>query len=428
MDDRSLKKSNEAIRKKQVKQRTAGEKELMRAQLLAQGVIICIVIGLFAVAVVYRTKYAIAIESYAQDDSIDNNLYGTDSGMFTNDEPTEATAEAGTLATSTEAATIATITATPTEEPKINTTIKLSFIGDCMLATYGGEDYEGSLNWYADNYPTTYFFDEVRTIFEADDFTIANCENVFTDEDLPQREKPWKRVFWFRSKKKNARIFADNSIEAVTIANNHLYDYSDEGAEDTREALNEAGVLWGEDENIIYLEKDGYRLAVICISTCGMKGGGGNLEEARSKLQYLKEAQEHSDFQIVYYHGGTEKSYKIEDWCVEMAKEYIDEGADLILGAHPHVLQPLGEYNGVDIAYSLGNFCYGGHNAPKNRTIIYQYTIEVVDDEVASKTYNIIPCYVYTRSTNNWQPDIIEDEDQINRVLLFMKAERSDPD
>ena len=227
--------------------------------------------------------------------------------------------------------------------------------------------------------------------------------------------------------KKNARIFADNSIEAVTIANNHLYDYSDEGAEDTKEALGEAGVLWGEDENIIYLEKDGYRLAVICISTCGMTGGGGNLEEARSKLQYLKAAQEHSDFQIVYYHGGTEKSYIVEDWCVQMAKEYIDEGADLLLGAHPHVLQPLGEYNGVDIAYSLGNFCYGGHNAPMNRTMIYQYTIEVVDEEVASKSYNIIPCYVYTGSANNWQPDIIEDEDQINRVLSFMKAELSDP-
>lgn len=400
----------------------------MKGNRLAHGVIICIVIALFAAAVVYLAKYTIISETFVQDSSIDDSLYRPEAGVNTKEEPTEATTEAATVGTITDTATVGTASeVTPTEEPKINTTIHLTFVGDCMLATYGGDDDKGTLNWYADNYPTTYFFDKVRTIFEADDFTIANCENVFTDEALPPREKPWKRVFWFRSKKKNARIFADNSIEAVTIANNHLYDYSDEGAEDTMEALDEAGVLWGEDENIIYLEKDGYQLAVICVSFCGMNGGGGKLEEAKTKLQYLKEAEEHSDFQIVYYHGGTEGSYQVADWCVQMAQEYIDEGADLILGAHPHVLQPVGEYNGVDIVYSLGNFCFGGNNAPKNRTIIYQYIIEVVDDEVASKSYNIIPCYVYTGGTNNWQPDVIKDEDQINRVLSFMNDELSNP-
>jgi hypothetical protein len=86
-----------------------------------------------------------------------------------------------------------------------------------------------------------------------------------------------------------------------------------------------------------------------------------------------------------------------------------------------------GKYNGVDIAYSLGNFCYGGHNAPKNRTIIYQYKIEIVDGEAAGKSYNIIPCYVYTGDTNNWQPDVIQDENQINRVLSFMNGELPHP-
>lgn len=411
--------SDESVTNRQEEERSAGGKKTMTGKLFACGVILCIVIGLYAASAIYLAKYVKTSASYEQDSSMDGSLNKPEAGVSTNEEQTDAATDAVTEAATTEI--------TPTGEPRINTTINLTFVGDCMLATYGGDDYKGSLNWYADNYPTTYFFDEVRTIFEADDFTIANCENVFTDEELAPREKPWKRVFWFRSKKKNARIFADNSIEAVTIANNHLYDYGEEGAEDTMEALDEAGVLWGEDENIIYLEKDGYKLAVVCVSFCGMKGGGGTLKEAETKLQYLKEAEEHSDFQIVYYHGGTESSYKVADWCAEMAQKYIDEGADLIIGAHPHVLQPLGKHNGVDIAYSLGNFCYGGHNAPKNRTIIYQYKIEIVDGEAAGKSYNIIPCYVYTGDTNNWQPDVIQDENQINRVLSFMNGELPHP-
>lgn len=313
------------------------------------------------------------------------------------------------------------------EDAGINTTIKLSFVGDCMLASYEGEIYEGNFNWYANNYPTTYFMDEVRDIFEADDFTIANCENVFSDEKLPKRDKPWTPSFWFISKAANANIFRDNSIEAVTIANNHYYDYKEQGAEDTKAALDAAGVQWGLDDKIVYLEKDGYVISVICVSFCGFHGGGGDLEEAKTKLPYLEMAKENSDFQVLYFHGGVEKSLEVAGWVEEMSKIYIDNGCDLIIGAHPHVLQPLGQYNGVDIAYSLGNFCYGGHSSPKNRTIIYQYTIEVTDGEVTAKEYNIIPCYVYTGSTNNWQPKPIEDEEKIERVMQFLNGERSDP-
>ena len=315
-----------------------------------------------------------------------------------------------------------------TEEPeKINTEIEMSFVGDCMLASMKGKMDEGCFNWYADNYPTTYFFDKVRYIFEDDDFTVANCENVFTDRDIPERDKPWTPAFWFKSKAKNAKIFADNSIEAVTVANNHTLDYGEEGAEDTKKALDDAGVMWGENDEILYLEKDGFTVAVVCVSLCGTRGGGGSYDAALETVPYLKTAEENSDFQVMYFHGGVEGSYEVPAWEKDACHMFVDEGADLVIGSHPHYLQPREEYNGVEIVYSLGNFCFGGNNQPKNRTIIYQYTIKVEDDRITAEESNMIPCYVYTGNVNNWQPAVIEDQDKIDRVLSFMDGERENP-
>ena len=65
------------------------------------------------------------------------------------------------------------------------------------------------------------------------------------------------------------------------------------------------------------------------------------------------------------------------------------------------MLQPEEVYNGVPIVYSLGNFCYGGNRSPENRTIIYKALLSVEDGVLTGQTTQIIPCYVYTGSTNN---------------------------
>ena len=111
----------------------------------------------------------------------------------------------------------------------------------------------------------------------------------------------------------------------------------------------------------------------------------------------------------------------------------VDQGADLILGAHPHVLQKRENYNGVDIVYSLGNFCFGGNDHPgSNRTIIYKYKLKIhsVGDtkEVVAKEEKIIPCYVYTGGTNNWQPYPIDDGETFEKVIKFMDGEIERPE
>ena len=315
--------------------------------------------------------------------------------------------------------------ASPTEPVEKDFTIDMTFVGDCCMATNLENNSYGTLLWYESNAPTTYFFDGVRSYFEDDDITIANCENTFSDRAASPRDKGEGTNYWFKSPASFASVFSDNSIEAVTINNNHTNDYGPEVFEDTKAALDAAGVEWGFRDKIIYYEEEGFTVGVVCVSFY-------YYEEAEGIVPYLDIAKENSDFQIIYFHGGMEGEYNPEPWKQDACHMLIDNGADLILGAHPHVLQKTENYNGCDIVYSLGNFCFGGNDHPgSNRTIIYKYQLSIhsVDGEceITAKTPTIIPCYVYTGGTNNWQPAVIDDEETASIVTKFMNGECERP-
>ncbi len=321
----------------------------------------------------------------------------------------------------TEMTEVATVTEATPAEAEREVDVLMSFAGDCNMATNLEDASYGTMLWYLQNYPSTYFFEPVESYFQEDDFTVVNCEGVFSDSTCAPRDKGEGINFWFRAPSKYACVFADNDIEAVSINNNHTNDYGPECFEDTQKALDSFGTQWGFRDKLIILEKDGYKIAVMCCSFY-------SYEEAEGVVEWLKQAEEVSDFQVVFFHGGTERLEAPEDWKVNACHMLVDEGADLILGSHPHVLQPRENYNGVDIVYSLGNFCFGGNTGPQpNRTIIYQYKLHAKGIPgnfiTESKEENIIPCYVYTGSSNNWQPAPIEDEETKNNVIRFMNGE-----
>lgn len=309
---------------------------------------------------------------------------------------------------------------TPEEEPQEQEgafTIDLSIVGDCMLATYKGWNHAGSLNWYAANRPPDYFFEKVRHIFESDDFTIANLENVLTDKPLIEAPKYGRRVFWFKAPTHHCDILKAGSIEAVSLANNHTYDYGLQGFEDTVAAVEKAGLEYGTNDRTFYLNKKGFVIAVIC-------HGMWYEAQAEQIVQRLREASERSDYQIVFYHGGAEAHHQPELWRVRASHRLVDAGADLVVGNHPHVLQPTEQYNGANIIYSLGNFCFGGNSRPENRTVIYKLLLTINEGRVQKQEVNLIPCYVFTGSVNNWQPAPIDDELQKRIVLDFMYGKR----
>ncbi len=299
--------------------------------------------------------------------------------------------------------------------------ITLSFTGDMILATNKDTHYSGALRDYAATHDPSYFLEKVRHIFEADDFTISNVENVFSDRQLEPVPKDYSPAFWFTAPTSNINILSGSGVEGAMIANNHIKDYGEAGYQDSINAIINSGMLYGDASRIMYFEKGGYVVSVIC---SGMWGE----YQANNIINLMKTAEQHSHYQVVVFHGGTEAIHEPEEWKRRAARKLVDNGADLVVGGHPHVLQPREIYNGVEIVYSVGNFCYGGHRRPENRTVIYQMTLTVGKDlTLKSSASNMIPCYVYTGSINNFQPAVVDDPVIQQRILDFMDGKISSP-
>lgn len=299
--------------------------------------------------------------------------------------------------------------------------IAVSFTGDMLLASLHGKRAAGNFLDYAAKQEPEYFLQHVRPIFEADDFTVVNLENVLTDRNLTPKEKATDPAYWFRAPAATTDILTSSGVEAVSLANNHTGDYGTAGYKDTVKAVSAAGLEYGGNDRTFYLEKNGYRVAVICHGLW-TEGQAGTI------IRRLKAAEKDSDFQVVFYHGGAEGVHTPEAWRVRASRRLIDNGADLVLGNHPHVLQPREVYKGKEIVYSLGNFCFGGSRGPENRTIIYQLILRVESGELVSAASELIPCYVHTGGrVNNYCPAPIEDEAQARRVLDFMDGKAKLP-
>ena len=178
---------------------------------------------------------------------------------------------------------------------------------------------------------------------------------------------------------------------------------------------------WGEEGKIVYYEKNSYTIGIICVSMYGDY-------VVENIKKYIETASKKSDYQVIYFHGGEEAVHEAEAWKVNACHALIDAGADLIIGDHPHVLQPMEKYKGKTIIYSMGNFIFGGNRHPENRTIIYQHVLTLTKDgNLEEENGTMIPCYVYTGDINNWQPAIIKDKETKKKVLKFMNGKRNLP-
>ena len=284
--------------------------------------------------------------------------------------------------------------------------MKLTFLGDCLVSTYKGGEAKGTFNWYAKNYPATYFFEKVYDTLSTDDYTIANCETVLTDRTLTPRNKgTGSRVFWFYGPSANAKIFTAGSVEVTGVVNNHMKDYGQAGYEDTLAALKKENLIIGDYNKPVYLEKNGIKVAIMFVNLW-------SLGDADKIIADMKKLDADTDYKIIYFHGGVEGTNYPEQWKVNACRKLIDSGANFVIGMHPHVLQPIEEYHGGVIVYSLGNFLFGGNTAPVKNTIIYQ-----IELKKGSYSQNVIPCQVYSGSRNNWQPCYPETESSRQKTL-----------
>ena len=125
--------------------------------------------------------------------------------------------------------------------------IVLSFTGDMLLASAHGRRAAGNFLDYAAKQEPGYFLQNVRPVFEADDFTVVNLENVLTDRNLTPREKDTDPAFWFRGGTGSTAILTAAGVEAVSLANNHTHDYGAAGYADTVRAVTDVGLQYGDN-------------------------------------------------------------------------------------------------------------------------------------------------------------------------------------
>ena len=290
--------------------------------------------------------------------------------------------------------------------------LTLSVVGDCTLGTDETFDYDTSLNAYYENYGADYFLQNVKDIFSADDLTIANFEGTLTDSD--ERED---KTFAFKAPASYASILTGGSVEAVNTANNHSHDYGDQSFDDTLAALDDAGIVhFGYDETAV-MDVKGIKVGLV-----GIYELYDHLErEQQLKDNIAKVKADGAQLIVVIFHWGNETETVPDSNQTTLGRIAIDEGADLVCGHHPHVLQGIETYKGRNIVYSLGNFCFGGNSSPSDMdTMIYQQTFTIDADGVKKDNVtNIIPCSISSAAYdgyNNYQPTPAE-SDEATRIL-----------
>lgn len=278
--------------------------------------------------------------------------------------------------------------------------LTLSVVGDCTLGTDETFDYDTSLNAYYENYGADYFLQNVKDIFSTDDLTIANFEGTLTDSD--ERED---KTFAFKAPASYASILTGGSVEAVNTANNHSHDYGDQSFDDTLAALDDAGIVhFGYDETAV-MDVKGIKVGLV-----GIYELYDHLErEQQLKDNIAKVKADGAQLIVVIFHWGNETETVPDSNQTTLGRIAIDEGADLVCGHHPHVLQGIETYKGRNIVYSLGNFCFGGNSSPSDMdTMIYQQTFTIDADGVKKDNVtNIIPCSISSAAYdgyNNYQP------------------------
>ncbi len=294
------------------------------------------------------------------------------------------------------------------ETPEVQeTTITISAAGDCTLGTDEGFNYKRSFKGKYDAVQDpAYFFQNVQPVFAQDDLTIVNMEGTLTEETTREPKQ-----FAFKGDAEYAKILTAGAVETANLANNHSFDYGKKSYEDTITAIEAEGISSFGYERTAVMDIKGVKVGL-----AGVYELAEHIDCKQDLLDNIASLKEQgAQIIIVSFHWGQEKENVPNDVQVELAHTAIDNGADLVLGHHPHVLQGIEEYKGKNIVYSLGNFCFGGNSAPSDMdTMIFQQTFTVKDGKLQEDNVtNILPCKIssaYEEGYNNYQPILAEGE------------------
>ena len=334
------------------------------------------------------------------------------------DYPTEVPADYPTEApvdTPTEVPTD-TPTPEPTKRPIVNgDPVTLSFVGDVFIS-------DGLAANYAKKGILGVVSQKVLDTMTGADFMIANHEYCCTDIDKSNALTYQTYIEHQTTDKEH--IFAELGIDVAGYANNHGYDYGEQGFIDTLNILKSYNILYvgagmnsEESSDPVILEKNGKRIAIFASNgvithkdwiSAPDKPGQNALYDLKQYDSYgktiekIKKAKEECDLVIAMPHWGVELANQFNALQRQYAYAYIDAGCDIIIGSHPHVLQGMEYYKDSVIFYSLGNFLFGSY---KRDTCVVTITLNG-DNSYSMK---VLPCLSYSNRTDDVQTSTVFD-------------------
>ncbi|AEF17941.1 MULTISPECIES: CapA family protein [Thermoanaerobacterium] len=289
--------------------------------------------------------------------------------------------------------------------------ITISAAGDTTLGSDEsfGKEYTFDAEFQKHSSDYGYFTQNVKSIFTNDDLTIVNLEGTLTNASK-EADKEYK----FKGNPIYVNILKDGGIDAVNLANNHSFDYGRQGFDDTVYTLKKAGIgFFGYGYKYIK-EIKGIKVGIL-----GYTGWSFPEDLKKQIKEDIQDMKRQTNLVIVCFHWGDEGKYYPNNTQIALGHYSVDEGADLVLGTHPHVIEGIEKYNGKYIVYSLGNFIFGGNRNPSDKdAFIFQQTFTFDNSKrLIDSNMNLIPISISSlKERNDFTPVILEDSEK-ERVL-----------
>ena len=210
--------------------------------------------------------------------------------------------------------------------------------------------------------------ESVKPYLKGADILFGNFESTMTDYPYSSKAGGGRMLFAFRTPPSYAKIFKDVGFDILNIANNHSYDFNEQGFKDTIKNIDSNGMkAVGKKDQIVYQNVKGVNFAFIGFSNYGEVHN--SLLELKAGAEIVKKAKQNADIVVISVHAGAEGTGALNvrnknelfygenrGNMVLFSRTMIDAGADVILGHGPHVIRAMELYKGKLIAYSLGNF------------------------------------------------------------------------
>ncbi len=262
-------------------------------------------------------------------------------------------------------------------------------------------------------------FVNIATTLQDTDITFVNLESQLADLD-GETQSPTNE-YRFAGPPEGAIALANAGIDIVSLANNHMWDYGKDRLQETLDNLRLQEVLYVgasmEPDKVFepkVLEAKGKKIAFLAMTELlnGYENVGAGefvaFNDKEKLVEVITSIKNSVDWVIVSLHDGVEYAPKPSSGTVKLAHELIDAGADVIIGHHPHVPQPIEIYNNKPIFYSLGNFAFW---QPFTFWTQHSFLVKLKLTEPHEVDYEIIPVKA------GWQPELLTESSAIEQLL-----------